>query len=46
VITPTHAQTARIIWSIGYEDASPVRRLFKRLAGCTMEQYRKRFSYV
>ncbi|MBL3823470.1 MULTISPECIES: GlxA family transcriptional regulator [unclassified Marinobacter] len=39
-------QTARIIWSVGYEDASSFRRLFKRTVGCTMEQYRKRFSYV
>lgn len=39
-------QTARIIWSVGYEDASSFRRLFKRIVGCTMEQYRKRFSYV
>ncbi len=39
-------QTARIIWSVGYEDASSFRRLFKRVVGCTMEQYRRRFSYV
>lgn len=39
-------QTARIIWGVGYEDASSFRRLFKRTVGCTMEQYRKRFSYV
>ena len=39
-------QTARIIWGVGYEDASSFRRLFKRSVGCTMEQYRKRFSYV
>ncbi|TYC56935.1 helix-turn-helix domain-containing protein [Marinobacter sp. BW6] len=39
-------QTARIIWAVGYEDASSFRRLFKRTVGCTMEQYRKRFSYV
>ncbi len=39
-------QTARIIWGVGYEDASSFRRLFKRTVGCTMEQYRRRFSYV
>lgn len=39
-------QTAQIIWQVGYEDASSFRRLFKRTVGCTMEQYRKRFSYV
>lgn len=39
-------QTAQIIWAVGYEDASSFRRLFKRTVGCTMEQYRKRFSYV
>lgn len=39
-------QTAQIIWQVGYEDASSFRRLFKRMVGCTMEQYRKRFSYV
>lgn len=42
----TMDQTAQIIWGIGYEDASSFRRLFKRTVGCTMEQYRKRFSYV
>ncbi|AZZ90295.1 helix-turn-helix domain-containing protein [Hahella sp. KA22] len=35
-----------IIWEVGYEDISSFRRLFKRATGCTMEQYRKRFSYV
>ncbi|OZG72263.1 transcriptional regulator [Hahella sp. CCB-MM4] len=35
-----------IIWEVGYEDISSFRRLFKRETGCTMEQYRKRFSYV
>lgn len=29
-----------------FKDASSFRRLFKRIVGCTMEQYRKRFSYV
>lgn len=42
----TQRQTARIIWDVGYEDASSFRRLFKRTVGCTMEQYRRRFSYV
>jgi transcriptional regulator GlxA family with amidase domain len=46
LLESSREQTARIIWSVGYEDASSFRRLFKRLAGCTMEQYRKRFSYV
>ncbi len=39
-------QTAQIIWDVGYEDASSFRRLFKRNVGCTMEEYRRRFSYV
>ncbi len=34
-----------IIWKVGYEDISSFRRLFKRDTGCTMEQYRRRFSY-
>lgn len=42
----TQQQTSQIIWSVGYEDASSFRRLFKRSVGCTMEQYRRRFSYV
>ncbi|MDO6442919.1 GlxA family transcriptional regulator [Marinobacter sp. 2_MG-2023] len=46
LLESSREQTARIIWSVGYEDASSFRRLFKRIAGCTMEQYRKRFSYV
>jgi transcriptional regulator GlxA family with amidase domain len=46
LLESSREQTARIIWSVGYEDASSFRRLFKRTAGCTMEQYRKRFSYV
>ena len=46
LLESSREQTARIIWSVGYEDASSFRRLFKRMAGCTMEQYRKRFSYV
>lgn len=35
-----------IIWEAGYEDVSSFRRLFKRETGCTMEQYRRRFSYT
>lgn len=46
LLESSREQTARIIWSVGYEDASSFRRLFKRTTGCTMEQYRKRFSYV
>lgn len=46
LLESSREQTARIIWQVGYEDASSFRRLFKRTAGCTMEQYRKRFSYV
>ena len=42
----TRNQTAQIIWDVGYEDASSFRRLFKRNVGCTMEEYRRRFSYV
>ncbi|MCL2918151.1 GlxA family transcriptional regulator [Shewanella litorisediminis] len=33
-----------VIWSVGYEDASSFRRLFKRQTGVTMEQYRRRFG--
>lgn len=46
LLESSREQTARIIWAVGYEDASSFRRLFKRTVGCTMEQYRKRFSYV
>ncbi|KAA1176178.1 helix-turn-helix domain-containing protein [Marinobacter salinexigens] len=42
----TQQQTSQIIWGVGYEDTSSFRRLFKRTVGCTMEQYRRRFSYV
>ena len=42
----TQRHTAQIIWDVGYEDASSFRRLFKRNVGCTMEEYRRRFSYV
>ncbi len=37
---------SEIIWEAGYEDVSSFRRLFKRETGCTMEQYRRRFSYT
>lgn len=46
LLESSREQTSQIIWQVGYEDASSFRRLFKRTAGCTMEQYRKRFSYV
>lgn len=35
-----------VIWSVGYEDASSFRRLFKKHTGVTMEQYRRRFGMV
>lgn len=31
------------IWEVGYEDLSSFRRLFKRMTGLTMQEYRKRF---
>ncbi|SFL91048.1 GlxA family transcriptional regulator [Marinobacter zhejiangensis] len=46
LLESSREQTAQIIWQVGYEDASSFRRLFKRTVGCTMEQYRRRFSYV
>ncbi|QSP94317.1 helix-turn-helix domain-containing protein [Marinobacter salinisoli] len=46
LLESTQQQTAQISWQVGYEDASSFRRLFKRTVGCTMEQYRKRFSYA
>ncbi|MBZ2168274.1 GlxA family transcriptional regulator [Marinobacter sp. F4216] len=46
LLESSREQTSQIIWQVGYEDASSFRRLFKRTAGCTMEQYRKRFGYV
>ena len=46
LLESSREQTSQIIWKVGYEDASSFRRLFKRTVGCTMEQYRKRFSYV
>ena len=36
----------KVIWSVGYEDASSFRRLFKKHTGVTMEQYRRRFGMV
>ncbi|GAA3590231.1 GlxA family transcriptional regulator [Marinobacter xestospongiae] len=46
LLESTRTQTAQIIWQVGYEDTSSFRRLFKRTVGCTMEQYRRRFSYL
>ncbi len=46
LLESSREQTSQIIWQVGYEDASSFRRLFKRTVGCTMEQYRSRFSYV
>lgn len=46
LLESSREQTSQIIWQVGYEDASSFRRLFKRTVGCTMEQYRRRFSYV
>jgi len=33
-----------LIWDVGYEDPTSFRRLFKRLTGLTMQEYRSRFS--
>ncbi|ARU56821.1 transcriptional regulator [Oleiphilus messinensis] len=33
-----------LIWEVGYEDPTSFRRLFKRLTGITMTEYRNRFS--
>lgn len=33
-----------LIWNAGYEDPTSFRRLFKRLTGLTMQEYRSRFS--
>jgi len=33
-----------LIWSVGYEDPTSFRRLFKRFTGLTMLEYRNRFS--
>ncbi len=35
-----------LIWSVGYEDPTSFRRLFKRLTGLTMQEYRSRFSAI
>jgi transcriptional regulator GlxA family with amidase domain len=32
-----------ISWAVGYEDPASFRRLFKRLAGCSAGEYRRRF---
>ena len=34
-----------IIWSVGYEDISSFRQLFKRFTGLTPKGYRQKFSY-
>lgn len=46
LLETTRQTLSEVIWASGYEDVSSFRRLFKRTVGCTMEQYRKRFSYV
>ncbi|QSX29116.1 helix-turn-helix domain-containing protein [Shewanella cyperi] len=40
----TARSSNEVIWAVGYEDISSFRRLFKKLTGITMEQYRKRFG--
>jgi len=35
-----------LIWDVGYEDPTSFRRLFKRLTGLTMQEYRSRFSQM
>jgi transcriptional regulator GlxA family with amidase domain len=32
-----------ISWAVGYEDSASFRGLFKRLAGCSAGEYRRRF---
>lgn len=34
----------KTIWSVGYEDISSFRRLFKKTTGLTLQEYRSRFS--
>lgn len=34
----------KAIWEVGYEDISSFRRLFKKLTGLTLQEYRSRFS--
>ena len=40
----TKTAANNLIWQVGYEDPTSFRRLFKRLTGLTMLEYRKRFS--
>ncbi len=32
------------IWDVGYEDVSSFRRLFKKMTGLTLQEYRSRFA--
>lgn len=40
----TSKSSNQIIWDVGYEDSTSFRRLFKRMTGLTMLEYRSRFS--
>jgi len=39
----TDAAIERIAWAVGYEDPAAFRRLFRRIAGLTPGEYRRRF---
>ena len=41
--SPAWAPIEEISWAVGYEDPASFRRLFKRLAGITAGEYRRRF---
>ena len=41
----TDRQISSLIWDSGYEDPTSFRRLFKRLTGLTMQEYKSRFCY-
>lgn len=40
----TEEPVEQVAWHVGYEDPSAFRRLFKRIAGISMRQYRRQFS--
>jgi transcriptional regulator GlxA family with amidase domain len=43
LLETTAEPTEEISWAVGYEDPAAFRRLFKRLAGLTPGEYRRRF---
>ncbi len=44
LLETTSAPVSEITWSVGYEDINTFRKLFRRLAGLTPNQYRERFN--